>query len=303
MTPDAADRYRARIAPVLDYVRENLDRPLDVEELARVVHFSPYHFHRVFTSVTGETVALHVRRVRLERAVQLMKASPRESLGRIALRAGFGSASDFSRTFRRHFDIAPSRWDRRSPLVFRKNCEEGPGEKPYALREMVRAGQGEPVTVTTEVVPACTVAFLRIRMPFRDQALEKGYARFRAWMDERGLARRQEGLWGMSWDDVEVTPPEQIRYDFAAQVPSGTPPSGDVRIRTFDEMRIAFARVEGDLPRVAAVWDHIYHDWLPSSRWEPADLPAFERYHDWPDALDWNHWRLDCCVPLTGWRG
>ncbi len=302
MTAPAPSRYHDRIAPVLDYVRENLDRPLGIEELARVVHFSPYHFHRVFTSVTGETVALHVRRVRLERAIQLMKGSPNESLGRIALRAGFGSASDFSRTFRRHFEISPSRWDRRSPLVFRKNCEEEIGEKPYAVRELVAAGQGAAIEARTEIVPARTVAFLRIRMPFLDNALEKGYLRFRSWMESRGLEKVPGGLWGMSWDDIEVTPPEQIRYDFAAPVPEGTEPGEDVRIRTFEELRVGVARATGDLPRVAAVWDHLYHDWLPASRWEPADLPSFERYLEWPEKLDWNHWELDCCIPLTGWR-
>ena len=303
MTPPDNRRYRDRIAPVLDYVRGNLDRPLDVEELARVVHFSPYHFHRVFTSVMGETVGVHVRRVRLERAVQLMRGTPGDSLGRIALRAGFGSASDFSRTFRRHFGLTPSAWDRRSPLVFRKNCEDPADGKPYPVRELVEAGRGEPIEVRTEVVPARTVAFLRIRMPFMDQALERGYLRFREWMDDRGLERVDGGLWGMSWDDIEVTPPEQIRYDFAAPVPEGTPAEDGVQVRTFDELRIAVASGKGDLPRVAAVWDHLYHDWLPSSRWEPADLPAFERYLDWPEQLDWEHWNLDCCIPLIRWRG
>lgn len=114
--PDSRQRYRDRLAPLTDYVREYPRSDLSVDALAKVVHFSPYHFHRVFTAVMGETVGTFVRRARLERATQLMRASPRRSLSATAIEAGFGSLSDFSRTFRRHYGMAPSKWDRRAPL-------------------------------------------------------------------------------------------------------------------------------------------------------------------------------------------
>jgi AraC family transcriptional regulator len=113
---DSLQRYRDRLAPLTDYARENPRSDLGVDALAKIVHFSPYHFHRVFTAVMGETAGTFVRRVRLERATQLMRAAPRRSLSAVATEAGFGSLSDFSRTFRRHYGMAPIKWDRRAPL-------------------------------------------------------------------------------------------------------------------------------------------------------------------------------------------
>lgn len=60
--------YKARILRVLTHIHEHLDEELDLEELARVACFSSFHFHRIFAAMTGETIADHVRRLRLERA-------------------------------------------------------------------------------------------------------------------------------------------------------------------------------------------------------------------------------------------
>ena len=54
--------YRRRLINVLTYIQDNLDGPLDLETLARIAWFSPFHFHRIFLGMTGETVAAHIRR-------------------------------------------------------------------------------------------------------------------------------------------------------------------------------------------------------------------------------------------------
>ena len=72
MRPRTAEDYRERLLTVLVYIQRHL------EELARVACFSPYHFHRLFAGMMGETVAEHVRRLRLERAThgRELRAAP-----------------------------------------------------------------------------------------------------------------------------------------------------------------------------------------------------------------------------------
>jgi AraC family transcriptional regulator len=62
------DHYSERIQRVVDYLAEHLDETLDLEILARVAHSSPYHFHRVYRGLLGETVNGTVRRLRLHRS-------------------------------------------------------------------------------------------------------------------------------------------------------------------------------------------------------------------------------------------
>ena len=68
--------YLERVNRVLDYIAEHLDGELSLTRLSGIACFSPFHFHRIFQCVTGETLNSHVRRVRLERAASIMKASP-----------------------------------------------------------------------------------------------------------------------------------------------------------------------------------------------------------------------------------
>ena len=92
--------YIERINAAIDHIVRNLAQNLSLEEIALVEGFSPYHFHRVFRALVGETLNQFVKRLRLERAVYLMSHSPSRSLTDIALECGFSSSSDCSRSFK-----------------------------------------------------------------------------------------------------------------------------------------------------------------------------------------------------------
>ncbi|MFI4882954.1 MAG: helix-turn-helix domain-containing protein, partial [Phycisphaerales bacterium JB064] len=127
----------------LDYVLSNLSEPLPLELVAGVAGFSPFHFHRVFKSMTGETLQQFVQRVRLERALTRMTHSPDRPLIDIALECGFQSASDFSRVFRKRFGVPPSTFDIE---VFRADRRErwqgiAAGDEHRHLLEGLPAGE------------------------------------------------------------------------------------------------------------------------------------------------------------------
>jgi AraC-type DNA-binding domain-containing proteins len=61
-------RYETRLGRVLDHIYDHLDEPLDIDRLAEIACLSPYHWHRIYQAMYGETVATTVRRLRLHRA-------------------------------------------------------------------------------------------------------------------------------------------------------------------------------------------------------------------------------------------
>ena len=87
MKTDTQRDYEARILRVLVHIQTHLGHALDLDELAAIAHFSPYHFHRVFRGMVGEPVIEHVRRLRLERAAHQLKATD-SSVTQIAFDAG-----------------------------------------------------------------------------------------------------------------------------------------------------------------------------------------------------------------------
>ena len=54
--------YKERILRSLVFIQQHLDEEIELGTLARVAYFSPYHFHRIFHGMTGESVKEHVRR-------------------------------------------------------------------------------------------------------------------------------------------------------------------------------------------------------------------------------------------------
>ena len=97
MRSDTQSDYRERILRVMVYIQNHLDDPLSLEDLAKVACFSPYHFHRIFRGVVGESVKEHVRRLRLERAAFRLTSSSR-SVIEIALDAGYDTHESFTRS-------------------------------------------------------------------------------------------------------------------------------------------------------------------------------------------------------------
>jgi transcriptional regulator GlxA family with amidase domain len=93
--------------------RDAMDRayaePLNVPELARLVHVSEAHFIRTFRATFGETPYRYLQRRRVERAMFLLRQSDR-SVTEICLDVGFVSLGTFSRTFRDIVGESPSEY-------------------------------------------------------------------------------------------------------------------------------------------------------------------------------------------------
>ena len=90
------------------YIDDHLEQPLDLEALAAVAHFSPFHFHRLFRAWTGETLGDYLRRRRVEMAALRLATQPRLGVLQVALAVGFGSGEAFTRAFAQRFGMSPT---------------------------------------------------------------------------------------------------------------------------------------------------------------------------------------------------
>ena len=90
--------YQARLRPVIRALEQDPD--LSIEMLASSACLSFYHFHRVFTAVTGETPGEMCRRLRVQRAAWQLRYTD-ASITAIAMDAGLASSQAFAKVFRR----------------------------------------------------------------------------------------------------------------------------------------------------------------------------------------------------------
>src|SRR5437773_5413091 len=128
----ASSEYSRRIDRVIDYLRENLHRPVKLGELAHVACFSEFHFHRIFGAVSGETLNNFTNRLRLEKSARLLRYSD-QSLTDIALDCGFSSSAAFSRAFRYGYDNSHSQFRKSGEIKKSKICKELFPEEEYGL--------------------------------------------------------------------------------------------------------------------------------------------------------------------------
>jgi AraC-like DNA-binding protein len=96
----------------LDAIHDDPGSPWTVESLARLARASRSQFAEQFKDAIGDTPARYVTRVRMERAERMLRAGA--SVTDIAFQLGYESDAGFSRAFRRHAGVAPSRWRRSS---------------------------------------------------------------------------------------------------------------------------------------------------------------------------------------------
>jgi AraC family transcriptional regulator len=281
-SPPAADpaRYRLRMNTVCDYIDAHLAEPLDLHMLAKVAHFSPWHFHRLFRAVMGETVADRVRRRRLETAARALLASPPAPMQTIALECGFGSAEVFTRSFKARFDVTPSAWRqgahqrwadaRRAQLQARQRMD-----RPA---DCAASSPAAGLRVEVRTLPTMHVAYLRRIGPYGDPAIGRLWQRFARWAQHQQLADGHRRFLGVSHDSADLAMPDTCRYDACIEVDQHFMAQREVGTQDVAGGVFVCTRFAGSGAEIYGAWLALYAQWLPRSGWQPDDRPCVELY-------------------------
>jgi AraC family transcriptional regulator len=102
--PSSGDERR--VAAAIRRIEDDCDGRIALDDLAREVGLSPYHFLRTFRAVAGMTPYQYVLRTRLHRAAIRLRVTS-EQVSTIALEAGFNDLSTFNRRFKRIMGSSP----------------------------------------------------------------------------------------------------------------------------------------------------------------------------------------------------
>jgi len=291
--------YVGRINRVIDYIRANLIGDLSLEALAQVANFSPYHFHRLFTAIVGETVNAHIRRIRMQRAASQLIYNPKLSITRIATDCGFSSPSSFARDFRRAFDMSASQFrtgGHDSVAKFREGLQQE-GVEFLADSGPRTEWSAMEFSVEVKTMPEFHVAY--IRHVGRYNLIGNAFERLMRWAGPRGLLRFPEtSMLAIYHDGPGVTPVAQLRSDACVSVPVGTPVDGEVGTMTIPGGKFAVAHIEIDPMQYGEAWDRLIGDWLPRSGYQPDDRLCYEMYLNDPDQHPEKKHIVDICEPI-----
>jgi AraC family transcriptional regulator len=290
--------YRERILRVLVHIQNHLDDALALDELAAVAHFSPYHFHRIFRGMVGESVREHVRRLRLERAAHRLKFSD-QPVTRVAFEAGYETHESFTRAFGVMFGVAPSQFRAAHQALPFPPVPSGvhftadgrlTGFQPF------RSG-GPPMDVRIETVPVMRVAFVRHVGPYCDAG--QAWQRLMAWAGPRGLFGPRTMMLGVCHDDPDVTPADKIRYDACVTADGRVQAEGDVGVQEVGGGEYAVATHHGSYDTLHDTYARLCGEWLAASGRETRAAPPFEVYRNSPQTTPPEQLLTDIYLPLV----
>lgn len=284
--PTPLTAYTQRMNSVLDHIDAHLDETLELAPLAAVAHFSPDHFHRIFSAWMGEALGDYVRRRRLEVAAARLAGQHRQAILHIALSVGFGSGEAFARAFKTHFGQTPSAW--RATTAARWNSEllhvrrrSNPDQDANAAAHdnpEVTAPhlQAFSMQVTLATLPPTRVAYLRHIGPYGPSIAAFWQLQFLPWMRANQLEGRP--CYGIGHDDPGITAAADCRYDACVEIPADFHPRGQAGVALLPGGRYALAAYRGDGPGIGRAWTEFLRDWLPGSGLQMDSRPFFEHY-------------------------
>ncbi|NKB77328.1 MAG: helix-turn-helix domain-containing protein [Gammaproteobacteria bacterium] len=294
--------YHQRVARVLTYICHHVDEPLSVDVLAKKAYFSPFHFHRIFRAIAGETVGEVIQRIRLEFGARQIRHGVQD-MAIVAQSCGYESTQAFSRAFRRGFGIPPG--------VYRKRKSHPSFQGP--LGRVVF----DPETMKTKLLPIIEEHNMQIDIttkPAVNYAYMTHYGPYNGiagmfdtliqWGLTKGIDPANCEVFSLSYDSPKNTPSEQLRSDACVAIPeklqSRIAESDDIKIATLDEQRYAVYTHKGKYDDIADAYEQMIGSWAAESNEQIADKPFVEVYNNDCRSLPQSEWLTDLCIPLKG---
>ncbi|HCA08855.1 helix-turn-helix domain-containing protein [Chryseobacterium sp.] len=114
------EEHKKRIIKAIRYIDNHLDADLSLENIAEIAMYSPFHFHRIFKLITGETLQNYIIRKKIEKSAFYLAVKKEMEIKEIYLDLGFSNHSVFSKTFKKHYGIAPSVFRNSAPETFHR---------------------------------------------------------------------------------------------------------------------------------------------------------------------------------------
>jgi AraC family transcriptional regulator len=282
MKPETRSFYGAAVQRAIDHIAANLDTALDLRTVADLACLSPFHFHRVFRGMTGETPLELRRRLCLERAAWRL-ARNGQPVTDVAFDAGYETHEAFTRAFRAAYGTPPSGFKhRKHPRIeLAATCGvhyDAGGQVPAFIP---RDSGGKAMDVEIKNMRTLRVGTVHHVGPYNQ--IPQAFERLSQIAGSAGLFDQPGAMMvALYHDDPESTPVDQLQSDAGIVIPEKLELPAGLDEQTIPAGRYASTEHVGPYEQLPDVWARLMGEWLPASGHRIAPGPSFEVYRNTP---------------------
>jgi AraC family transcriptional regulator len=306
MKPETRSFYALAVQKTVERITTDLDRALDLQAIARSAALSPFHFHRVFRGMVGETpLELH-RRLRMERAAWSLRQGDAQVTA-IAFAAGYETHESFTRAFRSYYECSPSEFRQSAPgiggcarpqaieLATRSGIHFQPGGAPVWVVPIIRGDQAMKVDIR-EMKEKRVAAAAHVG-PYN--RIPEAFGRLGAIAGQAGLIGPGAEMIAIYHDDPETTPVAELRSEAAITIGAGVEVPQGLAERRLPAGRYASTTHIGPYEKLGDVWARFMGEWLPASGERMRDSVSYEIYRNTPEHTPKEKLETELYIPLV----
>lgn len=293
------ETYSGQINKVLLYIDDNLDQELSLELIAKITHYSPFHFHRIFKNEIGETLNQYINRRRIEKCAGMLFRRKELPINEIFTKYGYTNNSSFTRAFKKYYNVSPTEFRKLSPSKYSKICQTQSknGQKSQVFEAYICniTNHLNWIQMNAKIeVKECKKVELAYINCIGVQALTPAFGRLMRWAGPKGLLDTPDFKMATIYhDSFKVTAPNKVRMSACLVLDKPTNAEGEVGLQTIEKGKFIIAHHEIQVHEFEQAWTSLFV-WMNENGYKKADKDPYEIYHN-----DFNtHPEKKCIVDL-----
>ena len=296
--------YFGRINAVLDHINANLDKSLNLNTISQIACFSPYHFHRIFSALTGETINAYIIRKRVEKIASRIIDGDETSFSQLAIDYGFNNSSSLSRAFKKYYGLSPTEFKDLNPGKYSKICKTNSkiGKSLISFENYIcsitniKNWLKMNAKIEVKQMPEINLAYVSHVGNFNE--IGKAYQRLMQWAGPKGiLANTNAKTITVYHDDPKVTDISKVRQSAGVTVDEKITVDGEIGKMTVAAGKYAVGRFEINVMEFEQAWNSMCV-WVAENGYDVREGHYYELYHNDHEQHPEKKFILDICVPV-----
>jgi AraC family transcriptional regulator len=297
-----SEEYIKRVNTILTYIDNNLSADLSLETIAKLAFYSPFHLHRLFKSITNETLNNYVTRKRIEKAASLLMHKKEVSVSELVLQFGFSSHSAFTRAFKKYYGQSPSDFRKSNFNSFskisktnsKKGKENSDSEGYICTLTNLKKWIQMNATIEIKELPKMDWAFITQIGP---EGLDAAFGRLLQWAIPRGLVGENLKMGRIYHDSFKITEPEKVRMSACLLLPSPIEVTGEIGLTSTPKAKCIVGHFEIAPHDFGKSWQSLFL-WMSENGYKKADQNPFEIIHNNFNEHPEKKCIVDLCIPI-----